>query len=244
MALTDVAVRQAKPAAKQYKLADGAGLYLLVTPAGGKLWRLKYRVAGKEKLMAFGAYPEVSLADARKRRDEAREQIAASKDPSREKRRAKVRQRAEAMNTFAIISAEYCAKRKSDGQGGWSPATSKRSEYLLSRLNAALGSLPIGEIEPSDILAAVRKIEGKGTLESARRTLQLAGMVFRYAVATARLASDPTRDLRGALATPKVTHYAAILEPVKVGELLRAIDPTRTFRDREGEARAYTESML
>jgi integrase len=224
MALTDVAIRQAKPAAKQYKLADGAGLYLLVTPAGGKLWRLKYRMAGKEKLAAFGAYPEVSLADARKRRDEAREQIAASKDPSREKRRAKVRQRAEAMNTFAIISAEYCAKRKKDGQDGWAPATAKRSEYLLSRLNAALGSLPIGEIEPADILAAVRKIEGKGTLESARRTLQLAGMVFRYAVATARLASDPTRDLRGALATPKVTHYAAILEAAKVGELLRAID--------------------
>ena len=224
MALTDIAIRHAKLAEKQYKLADGAGLYLLVTPAGGKLWRLKYRLAGKEKLLAFGAYPEVSLADARKRRDEAREQIAASKDPSREKQRAKVRHRAEAMNTFAIVSAEYCAKRKTDGQDGWAPATAKRSEYLLSRLNAALGSLPIGEIEPSDILAAVRKIEGKGTLESARRTLQLSGMVFRYAVATARLASDPTRDLRGALATPKVTHYAAILEPVKVGELLRAID--------------------
>jgi len=138
MALTDIAIRQAKPAAKQYKLADGAGLYLLVTPAGGKLWRLKYRLAGKEKLAAFGAYPEVSLADARKRRDEAREQIAANKDPSREKRRAKVRQRAKAMNTFAIISAEYCAKRKKDGQDGWAPATAKRSEYLLSRLNAAL----------------------------------------------------------------------------------------------------------
>ena len=224
MALTDVAIRQTKPGLKQYKIADGAGLYLLVTPAGGKLWRLKYRLAGKEKLIAFGAYPEVSLADARKRRDEARVQIAASKDPSREKQRAKARGRVESMNTFAIISAEYCAKRKSDGQDGWATATAKRSEYLLSRLNPALGSLPIGEIEPSDILAAVRKIEAKGTLESARRTLQLAGMVFRYAVATARLASDPTRDLRGALATPKVTHYAAILEPVKVGELLRAID--------------------
>ncbi|WP_066548581.1 MULTISPECIES: tyrosine-type recombinase/integrase [unclassified Sphingomonas] len=224
MALTDFAVRHAKPAVKQYKLADGAGLYLLVTPAGGKLWRLKYRHSGKEKLLAFGAYPEVSLADARKRRDAAREQLAASKDPAREKQRAKVRERSEAMNTFASVSAEYCAKRKADGQGGWSPATVKRSEYLLSCLNGALGSLPIGEIEPGDVLAAVRKIESKGTLESARRTLQLAGMVFRYAVATARLASDPTRDLRGALATPKVTHYAAILEPTKVGELLLAID--------------------
>ena len=130
MALTGVAIRQAKPGPKQYKVADGEGIYLLVTPAGGKLWRLKYRLAGKEKLMAFGAYPEVSLSDARKRRDEARQQLAASKDPSREKQRAKVRQQAEAMNTFAIISSEYCAKRKSDGQGGWSPATSTRSEYL------------------------------------------------------------------------------------------------------------------
>ena len=224
MALTDVAIRQAKAIAKQYKLADGSGLYLLITPAGGKLWRLKYRLAGKEKLMAFGAYPEVSLADARKRRDAARELLAANKDPSREKQRAKVRAKAEAKYTFATISAEYCAKRKRDGQDGWAPATAKRSEYLLSRLNAAIGSFPIAEIEPSDILAAVRKIEAKGTLESARRTLQLAGMVFRYSVATARLASDPTRDLRGALATPTVTHYAAIVEPAKVGELLRAID--------------------
>ena len=224
MALTDVAIRNAKPGAKAIKLADGGGMFLLVTPAGGKLWRLKYRIDGREKLLALGAYPEIGLGEARRRREEARELIALGKDPSREKRQAKVRQRAEAMNTFAIISAEYCAKRKKDGQGGWAPATAKRSEYLLSCLNAALGSLPIGEIEPADILAAVRKIESKGTLESARRTLQLAGMVFRYAVATARLASDPTRDLRGALATPKVTHYAAILEPVKVGELLRAID--------------------
>ncbi len=224
MALTDVAIRNAKPGAKAIKLADGGGMFLFVTPAGGKLWRLKYRIDGREKLLALGAYPEIGLGEARRRREEARELIALGKDPSREKRQAKVRQRAEAMNTFAIISAEYCAKRKKDGQDGWVPATAKRSEYLLSRLNAALGSLPIGEIEPADILAAVRKIEGKGTLESARRTLQLAGMVFRYAVATARLASDPTRDLRGALATPKVTHYAAILEPVKVGELLRAID--------------------
>ncbi len=173
--------------------------------------------------MALGAYPDVSLADARKRRDEAREQIAASKDPSREKQRAKMRRRQEVGNTFAAIAAEYCAKRKSDGQGAWSAATAQRCEYLLSRLNLSLGSLPIGDIEPGDILAAVRKLEAKGILESARRTLQLAGMVFRYAVATARLASDPTRDLRGALATPKVTHYAAILEPAKVGELLRAI---------------------
>ncbi|RIV81789.1 DUF4102 domain-containing protein [Aurantiacibacter xanthus] len=222
--MTDVEIRNAKPRAKPYKLGDARGLYLFVTPAGGKSWRFKFRLDGKEGRLVIGPYPEISLSEARRRREEAREMVAHGKDPSREKQRAKERRQVEAKNTFAIISAEYCAKRKADGQGGWSPATAKRSEYLLSRLNGPLGSLPIGEIEPADILAAVRKIEAKGTLESARRALQLAGMVFRYAVTTQRLKSDPTRDLRGALATPKVTHYAAILDPAKVGELLRAID--------------------
>lgn len=224
MALTDVAIRNTKLGAKPFKKGDSGGLFLLVTPAGGKLWRLKYRVAGKEKLLALGAYPEVSLSDARRRRDEAREMLAGGKDPSRERQREKVRARSEAENTFAAICDEYCAKRKRDGEKGWSPATAKRSEYLLSKLNLSIGRLPIGEIEPADILAAVRKFEAKGNLESARRTLQLSSLVFRYAIATARLTSDPTRDLRGALTAPKVTHFAAILDPVKVGELLRAID--------------------
>jgi integrase len=224
MALTDIAIRNTKPGAKPFKKGDGGGLFLLVTPAGGKLWRLKYRVAGKEKLLALGSYPEVSLSDARKRRDEARKELATGKDPSRERQRKKVRARSEAGNTFWAICGEYCSKRKRDGEKGWSSATAKRSEYLLSQLNLSIGRLPIGEIEPVDILAAVRNIEAKGNLESARRTLQLASLVFRYAIATARLASDPTRDLRGALTTPTVTHFAAILDPAKVGQLLRAID--------------------
>lgn len=224
MALTDVAIRNAKPGAKAIKLADGGGMFLLVTPAGGKLWRLKYRIGGREKLLAIGAYPEIGLGEARRRREEARELIALGKDPSREKQRDKVRARVQAADTFAAICDEYCEKRRRDGSKGWSPATAKRSEYLLSLVCGSIGKLPIGEIEPADVLTAIRRIEGKGKLESARRSLQLAGSVFRYAVATARLASDPTRDLRGALAAPTVTHYAAILEPVKVGELLRAID--------------------
>ncbi len=224
MALTDVAIRSAKPRAKPYKLADSGGMFLFVTPAGGKLWRLKYRVDGREKLLTIGAYPEVSLSDARKYREEARRLIAARKDPSREKQREKVRAQAAAGNTFAALSTEYCRKRKTDGEGGWASATAKRSEYLLNLLGTAIGSMPISGIEPADILAAVRKIERKGTLESARRALQLASAVFRYAIATARLASDPTRDLKGALATPKVTHYGAITEASRVGELLRTID--------------------
>lgn len=224
MALTDIAIRNAKPADKPVKLTDGAGMFLLVTPAGGKLWRLKYRIDGREKLLAIGAYPEIGLSEARKRREDARSLIALGKDPSREKQRAKLRSLDQAENTFTAIANEYCKKRKRDGDKGWAQGTAKRSEYLLSLLNSSIGRMAIAEIEPADILAAVRKIEGKGNLESAKRTLQLAGAVFRYAVATARLGSDPTRDLRGALTAPKVTHFAAITDPKRVGELLRAID--------------------
>lgn len=200
------------------------GMFLLVTPAGGKLWRLKYRMDGREKLLAIGPYPEIGLGEARRRREEARELIALGKDPSREKQRDKVRSRLQAADTFNAICAEYCEKRRRDGVKGWAPATAVRSEYLLSLVCGSIGKLPIGEIEPADVLTAVRRIEGKGKLESARRSLQLAGAVFRYAVATARLASDPTRDLRGALTAPTVTHYAAITDPAGVGAFLRAID--------------------
>lgn len=224
MALTDVAIKSAKAAAKPFKLADGFGMFLLVTPAGGKLWRLKYRIDGREKLLAMGSYPEVSLGDARRRRDAARELIAAGKDPSREKQRAKVRSRVQASNTFEGIADEFCKKRRRDGQKAWAASTAVRSEYLLSLLMPSIGRMPISEIEPADVLGAIRKIEKKGNLESARRTLQLASAVFRFAVATARLGSDPTRDLRGALTAPTVTHYGAITDPKRVGELLRAID--------------------
>ena len=224
MPLTDVAIRGAKPGEKAIKLTDEKGMFLLITPAGGKLWRLKYRFDGREKLLAMGAYPEIGLGEARRRREEAREMIALGKDPSREKRRAKLRSRIQAADTFKAICDEYCQKRRRDGQKGWAPATATRSEYLLSLVCGSIGHLPIGEIEPMDVLTAIRRIEGKGKLESARRSLQLAGAVFRYAVATARLRSDPTRDLRGALTAPTVTHYGAITEPAKVGELLRVID--------------------
>lgn len=224
MALTDVAIRHVKPGGKPVKLADGGGLHLLVTPSGGKLWRLKYRINGREKQLAIGAYPAITLGEARRRRDEARALIANGKDPSQEKRREKVRARVAAENSFSVIIEEYCAKRRRDGDKSWAPATATRSEYLLSLLKPTIGSMPISDIEPADVLDAVRRIERKGNLESARRTLQLASMVFRYAVATARLRSDPTRDLRGALTAPTVTHYGALLEPQLVGELLRAID--------------------
>jgi integrase len=224
MALSDMAIRNAKPGPKDYKMADSGGLYVLVTPAGGKLWRLKFRVDGKERKLAIGRYPDIGLGEARKRRDAAREQVALGTDPAREKQRSKIKAQLAVENTFAAIAAEYCAKRKRDGQKPWASSTAIRCEYLLSRLNVSIGRLPIAEIEPADVLAAARKIETKGKLESARRTLQLASAVFRYAVATARLASDPTRDLKGALTSPTVTHYGALTDPKRVGELLRAID--------------------
>jgi len=138
MALTDVAIRNAKPKDKPYKLGDTLGLFLLVQPTGGRLWRLKYRMDGKEKKLGLGTYPEVSLAEARRRRDDAREMVAAGKDPSREKQRAKVRARELADNTFEAIAQEYCQKRRNDGRGAWAPATAKRGEYLLSLLRSSL----------------------------------------------------------------------------------------------------------
>ncbi len=224
MALTDTAIRSAKAREKEYKLADSGGLYLLVTPPGGKLWRVKFRADGKERKLSLGSYPEISLADARQARDAARSQLAKGADPSREKQRQKIQAKLSADNTFAAVAAEYCDKRKRDGEKRWVASTVVRSEFLLSRLNASIGHLPIADIEPADVLAAVRKIETRGKLESAKRTLQLAGAVFRYAVATARLGSDPTRDLRGALTAPTVTHYGAITDAKGVGELLRTID--------------------
>lgn len=224
MALTDVAIRNAKPRAKPYKMGDAFGLFVLIQPSGGKLWRFKYRFEGREKKLAIGTYPVIGMAEARRRRDQARELLAAGKDPSRERQREKLRSQVQAGNTFAAIAEEYGDKRKRDGQKAWAASTAARSEYLISLLKVPLGRMPITDIEPADVLAAVRKIERKGQLESARRTLQLAGAVFRYAVATARLSSDPTRDLRGALTAPTVTHYGAIIDPMRVGELLRAID--------------------
>ena len=224
MSLTDMAIRRAKTRDKPYKLYDELGLFLVISPSGSRLWRMKFRHGGSEKKLSFGAYPQLSLRDARKMRDDARELLAEGKDPSLEKQREKLGASALAENTFTSIANEYCRKRRRDGDRAWAPATAARCEYLLGLLGNSIGKMPIHEIEPIDALAAIRKIEKRGKLESARRTLQLAGAVFRYAVATARLRSDPTRDLRGALTTPTVTHYGAVTDAGEVGDLLRAID--------------------
>lgn len=224
MPLTDPAIRAAKPREKPYKLADGKGMYLEVASTGAKLWRLKYRLHGKEKKLALGVYPEVGIAKARERRDLARAELADGKDPSREKQRRKVQAQESDGNTFALVAAEYFEKRRNDGDARWAGRTLSKNEWLYGQLAPILGALPVADIEPLEILAAVRKIEARGNLESARRAMQLTSAIFRYAVATARLKSDPTRDLKGALRTPQTRPRAAILDPIKLGELLRAID--------------------
>lgn len=224
MALTDTAIRNAKPRTKPYKMGDAGGLFLLVQPSGGKLWRLKYRVDGREKKLGLGTYPEVSLAEARRRRDDAKVELAAGKDPSREKQRRKIQAQEKAGATFNAVANEYIEKRKNDGKNAWATATAAKNEWLGSQLAPSLGPLTITDIEPLEVLSAVRKIEARGNLETARRALQFASAVFRHAVATARLKSDPTRDLKGALRTPDTKHRAAILDPIALGQLLRAID--------------------
>lgn len=221
MALTDTAIRNAKPKDKPYKMGDTGGLFLLVQPSGGKLWRLKYRVDGKEKKLGLGTYPEISLGDARKGRDKARALIAAGKDPGVEKVRKKVQERISADNTFATVAAEFINKRTKEG---WAENTQAKAAYLLGYLNPAIGKMPVAEIMPADMIPILKRVEGKGNLETARRMLQLASQIFRYAVATTRLTSDPTRDLKGALIAPKPKHHGAIIDPLKVGELLRSID--------------------
>ena len=217
MALTDTAIRSAKPRAKKFKLSDGRGLQLIVSPTGAKLWRLAYRYQGKQKSLALGAYPDVTLAEARAACDVARKHLAAGLDPSIKRKL----DRQSAANTFRLIAEELLAKFEREGRA---PATLAKQRWLLDFAFAKFGDRPIAEITAPEVLLALRPIEARGNYETARRLRSTCGMVFRYAVATGRAQRDPTGDLRGALTTPKVKHRAAIIEPNAIGGLLRAID--------------------
>lgn len=222
MALTDSAIRVLKSRDKAYKVADEKGLYLFVTPSGGRLWKLKFRTAvGVEKKLSLGAYPEIGLKEARDLRDSARSNLAKGIDPAEKKRRDKQAARINAANTFAAVAKAYLEKNQRDGLA---EATIRKREWFVSLVAKALGNRPMAEIEPYEVLDAVRPYEAAKNDEKARRTLQFVGQVFRYAIANQLAKSDPTRDLRGALASRKPKHHAAILEPKRVGELLRAID--------------------
>jgi len=221
MALSDTAIRATKPGATQFKLYDEGGLFLIVRPSGGKLWRLKYRHMGKEQALSLGQYPDVGLKQARERRDEARKIIANGGNPAFEKKRAAVAASVSASNTFSTVANELIDKREREGL---KDITTGKARWLLSLLKAQLGERPVGEIEPYELLAVLKKIESSGRLETAKRLLAFSSRVFRYAVATTRAKRNVAADLQGALTAPKVKHHAAIIDPKGVGALLRAID--------------------
>ncbi|MEJ5976726.1 integrase arm-type DNA-binding domain-containing protein [Novosphingobium sp. PS1R-30] len=222
MSLTDTAIRTLKPREKPYKAADEKGLYLLVTPAGGRLWKLKFRtLAGTEKKLSLGTYPEISLREARGRRDEARKQLANGIDPAEQKRQDIRAAKISAANTFSAVAEAFIAKNEREGLAA---NTIIKRRWFVKILQKSLGNRPISEIKPYDVLEAVRPFEAAKNDEKAHRALQFVGSVCRFAVANQLALVDPTRDLRGALARPKPKHLAAILDPDKVGELLRAMD--------------------
>lgn len=221
MALTALAITNARPREKAYKLADSLGLYLFVSPSGGRLWRLNYRFQGKQKTLALGSYPEVSLAKARDRRAAARELIADGKDPAEVKKEVAREKQARAEETFGIIAEEWLDRLSHEDVA---KKTYEKMRWLLEFATPTLGARPITEISARDVLDVLRKVEVRGRYESANRLRGTISRVFRYAIATARARYDVTADLRGALITPKTTHRAAILEPKAVGGLLRAIE--------------------
>ena len=218
--LTDIKVQKAKPQDKPVSLFDGCGLYLLVTPSGGKLWRFKYRFDKKEKKLAFGAYPAVSLLDARKKRDDARALVAKGIDPGAE-RKAQKQSSIEETETFEIVAREWHSKFKSK----WKESHAERIMGRLEReVFPFLGTTPISQVKAKDILAVLRRVESRGTNELAHRIKAVCGNVFCYAVATGKTERDPTGDLKGALTPVTTINRAAIIEPGKAGQLLRAID--------------------
>ena len=190
-------------------MSDGEGLFLLITPAGSKYWRLKYFIAGKEKLLALGVYPDVTLADARERRAEARKVLAAGKDPGETKKETKRVQTLQAANSFEIVAREWLEKRSHE----WAGSTARtRLTRIEMHILPQLGSRPIAEITAPEVLAVLRTVEDRGTLDTARRIMQMCGQIFMYAIATGRAERNPVPDLRGALKTPIVKHYSFINE--------------------------------
>ena len=236
MPLTDTAIRKAMPGPKTRKLSDGKGLYLELSPAGGRWWRLKYRIAGVEKRISLGTYPETSLKAAREKMEEARALVAQGIDPSQARKAAKqeaahqdeqAQREAQGLplhGSFESVAREWFDTRKDE----WATTYAKK---IFRRLEADvfpwLGKLPMPNITPPMVLDMLRKAENRGAIETAHRVLETCGQVFRFAVATGRIESNPARDLKDALRKPMVQHFAAITDPQRFGELLRAIDSYR-----------------
>ena len=218
--LTDTACKKAKPTHKAFKLFDTGGMFLLVASSGGKWWRLKYRFVGKEKLLALGTYPEVTLSEAREKRDEARKLLRDGIDPSARRKALRASRADSATNTLQAIGEEWLARF----EGTWAPSHTRGVKGRLQ--NDAypwIGSRPIAEITPPEVLAVLRRIEARGRLETAHRVRIHLSMIFRFAIATGRAERDPTADLRGALPSAKAKHMAAVTDPAKLADLLRTI---------------------
>jgi len=219
--LSPFAVQNAKAQNNEYKLSDGNGLHLIVTTGGSKLWRLRYRFGGKQKMLSLGAFPEISLATARTRRDDARKLIANGLDPSTQRKEDKAKSKIVAANTFGLIAKEQLEKLREEGKA---PTTLEKNRWICEDLARDLTDRPITEITPAEILAILRKVEKSGRKETARRMRGAIGRIFRYAIITLRATTDPTFALKRALTKPVVTHRAAITDEVKLGALLSSID--------------------
>ncbi len=221
MSISDTAIKSAKPRAdKPYKLPDEKGMYLYIHTNGSKYFRLDYRFAGKRKTLALGVYPETTLKEAREKREAARKLIMDGVDPNENKKAIKASKSESALNNFEVIAREWGAKHVNN----WGDKNNRSKRMLEKNVFPWLGNKPIIDILPMDILSCLRRVEDRGTIETAHRTLQICGQVFRYAVATSRVDRDITPDLRGALPPAKGDHFAAITDPKQVAELLRAID--------------------
>jgi integrase len=218
--LTDLQIRRKKPAPKSYKLVDGKGLYLLVHPNGSKYWRLKYRIAGRERLLAIGVYDEVSLIEARKARDAARTLVSEGRDPVIERKQRKAENLAALGTTLEVIAREWMAANAQR----WSPAHREKVRGILeNNLFPTLGSLPVSAITPEMLLGVLRKIEERGALEIAFRTRQWSSAVFRYAISTGRAREDPAAVLRGALKTRTPESHASLSHD-EIGEFARKVE--------------------
>lgn len=219
MALSDTKVKSAKPAEKDYKLYDERGLFMLVKTNGSKYWRLKYMKDGKEKLLALGVYPDISLKDARELRDAARTQVAKGVDPNDTKRAAKAVQ--QGLNSFAVIAREWYDKQLPT----WAPTTAKKRLALLENdLFPWMGARQIDELTSKDLLEGLQRIENRGAKDTAHNARQVLAQIFRYARVTQRATTDPVQDLKGALAPKLVTNRPAIIKPAELGALLVKIE--------------------
>ncbi|MBB5687880.1 tyrosine-type recombinase/integrase [Sphingobium boeckii] len=220
MSLTAIAIKNARPRPKAYKLFDEKALFLLVMPKGGKYWRMNYRHLGKARTLSIGVWPDVSLADARERRDAARKLVADGLDPHAERKLVKVRAQFEANITFKAIAEEWMVKLHREERAR---RTIEKVRWLLEMAYPVIGDRPINQIDIQEILVVLRKLEARGCYESARRMRSVISRVFRYGIATGRAQRDFASDLRGAIVTPKTRHYAAITTPKRAGELMLAI---------------------